>query len=114
MLELELNPIVFKLYSKDSPGDLQRCSRAALWLSKQGEARQAAMQALHPFQSHSFYLFYILGCNVRLPFFKDFIYLLLERGREGERERNISVWLPLMHPALGTCPVTQARALTGN
>ena len=30
---------------------------------------------------------------VQLPFFffKDFIYLLRERGREGERERNISV-----------------------
>ena len=27
---------------------------------------------------------------------KDFIYLFLERGREGEvRERNIHVWLPL-------------------
>ena len=30
-------------------------------------------------------------------FFKDFIYLFLERGegREKERERNIDVWLPL-------------------
>ena len=47
-------------------------------------------------------------------FFKVFIYLFLERGegREKERERNISVWLPLMHPLLGTWPVTQACALT--
>ena len=33
-------------------------------------------------------------------FFKDlFTYLFLEReeGREKERERNINVWLPLMH-----------------
>ena len=38
------------------------------------------------------------------------IYLLLERGggREKERERNISVWLPL------TWPATQACTLTGN
>ena len=38
-------------------------------------------------------------------FLKDFIYLFLERQerREKERERNISVWLPLTHPLLGTC-----------
>ena len=43
-------------------------------------------------------------------------YLFLERGerREKERERNISVWLPLKHPLLGTWPTTQACALTGN
>ena len=51
-----------------------------------------------------------------LIFFKDFIYLVLERGegREGKRERNINVWLPLAHPLLGTWPTTQACALTGN
>ena len=51
----------------------------------------------------------LMGCS-SVPyvminvFFKDFIYLLLERGerREGEREGNISVWLPLMQPLLGT------------
>ena len=45
-----------------------------------------------------------------------FIYLFLDRGeqREKERERNISVWLPLNHPLLGTWPATQACALTGN
>ena len=36
------------------------------------------------------------------------------KGREGERERNINVWLPLTHPLLGTWPATQASALTGN
>ena len=35
-------------------------------------------------------------------------------GREGERERNINVWLPLRHPLLGTWPTTQACALTRN
>ena len=45
-------------------------------------------------------------------FFKDFIYLFLDRG-EG-RERNINVWLPLEHPLLGTWPATLACALTGN
>ena len=36
-----------------------------------------------------------------------------QMGREGEREgeRNINVWLPLMHPLLGTWPTTQACAL---
>ena len=49
-------------------------------------------------------------------FFKDFIYLFLERGegREKERERNINVWLPLTCPLLGTRPTTQVCALTGN
>ena len=47
-------------------------------------------------------------------FKKDFVYLLLERGEgtEKERERNINVWLPLMHPSPGTWPATQACALT--
>ena len=35
--------------------------------------------------------------------------------REGKvKEININVWLPLTHPLLGTWPVTQACALTGN
>ena len=44
-----------------------------------------------------------------------FIYFL-ERGegREKERERNINVCLPIVHPLLGTWPATQACALTGN
>ena len=36
-----------------------------------------------------------------ISFFKDFIYLCLEKGREKERERNSNVWLPLMCPLLG-------------
>ena len=50
-------------------------------------------------------------------FFKRLMYYLFwERGegREKERERNINVWLPLVHPLLGTWPATQACALTGN
>ena len=35
-------------------------------------------------------------------------------GREKERERNISMWLPLEHPLLGTRPVIQACTLIGN
>ena len=47
---------------------------------------------------------------------KDFIHLFILRGeeREKDRERNINVWLPLVHPLLGTWPTTQAHALTGN
>ena len=49
-------------------------------------------------------------------FFKIlFIYFLeREEGRRGERERNISVWLPIVRPPLGTWPTTQPCALTGN
>ena len=47
---------------------------------------------------------------------RGFIYLFLDGGeeQEKERERSISVWLPLTHPLLGTWPATQALALTGN
>ena len=47
---------------------------------------------------------------VFFSFFKDFIYLFLERGkgRERERERNISVWLLPARPQPGTWPATRA------
>ena len=48
-------------------------------------------------------------------FLKSFIYLFLERGEGGrERERNISMCLPLVYPLLGTWPATRACDLTGN
>ena len=47
-------------------------------------------------------------------FKKKILFIFRERGREKERERNISVWLPLLCPLLGTWPATQACALTGN
>ena len=48
-------------------------------------------------------------------FFKDFIYLFLERGERREKvERNVNVCLLLICPLLGTWPATQACALTGN
>ena len=42
-------------------------------------------------------------------FKKYFIYLFLERGeaKEKEKERNISVWLPLTYPQLGTWPAAK-------
>ena len=48
--------------------------------------------------------------NISFFFFKGFIYLFLERGegREKEREKNISVWLPLSSLAPGTQSATQA------
>ena len=54
--------------------------------------------------------------SISYNFFKDFIYLYLEReeGREKEREKNINVWLLLTWPPLGTWPATQACALTRN
>ena len=39
--------------------------------------------------------------HFNFSFFKDFIYLFLERGREGE---NSNVWLPRTRPQLGTWP----------
>ena len=53
---------------------------------------------------------------VPVHFFKDFIYLFLDRGegREKERKRSIRVWLPLPYPPPGAWPTTQACALTGN
>ena len=48
-------------------------------------------------------------------FFKEFyLFIFRERGGEKEWERNISVWLPLVCPLLGTWPAAQACVLTGN
>ena len=54
--------------------------------------------------------------DAQFYFFKDFIYSFSERGEEKEkgRERIVNVWLLLTHPVLGTWPVTQSCALTGN
>ena len=64
------------------------------------------------------YIFLILtqGHFFPLLFLKDFIYLILDRGkgREKKREINVNMWLPLAHPELGTWPATQACALAGN
>ena len=51
-----------------------------------------------------------------LFFFKILFIYFLDRGegREREKKRNINVWVPLVHPSLGTWPATQACALTGN
>ena len=51
-------------------------------------------------------LFWLSGCWFicifgSLSFQGFFFFFLRERGREGERERNISVWLPLTHPPTG-------------
>ena len=60
-----------------------------------------------------YFLNHKLKKEITILFFKDFIYLSLDRGegREKEREKNINVWLPLMHSHLGTWPATQACAL---
>ena len=53
---------------------------------------------------------------VYYSFFKDFIYLFLDRGegREKERERNVSVWSPLERTPPRIWPATQACALPRN
>ena len=45
-------------------------------------------------------------------FFKKFKFIYFYR--EGKRERNFNVWLPLTCHQLGTWPKTQACALIGN
>ena len=47
-------------------------------------------------------------------FLRFYLLISRQRGREGERDRNIHVWLPLMYPLLGTWPATQACTLTRN
>ena len=47
-------------------------------------------------------------------FLRFYVFILREKGREKERERNISVWSPLAHPLLETWLTTQACVLTGN
>ena len=51
-----------------------------------------------------------------VPYFLKILFILFifrETGREGERERNINVWLPLALPTLGTQLATQACAWLG-
>ena len=52
--------------------------------------------------------------GVLFLFFFKILFIFRQSEKEGERERNIDVWLPLTHPLLGTWPTTQACALTGN
>ena len=47
-------------------------------------------------------------------FLQDFIFIFTEGKGRRKRERNISVWLPLKCPLLGTWPATQACVLIGN
>ena len=67
-------------------------------------------------QNHFYKVTHIFKVKKQFYFLKDFIYLFLERGegREKERERNVDVWLLLMHSPLETWPTTQARARIGN
>ena len=52
--------------------------------------------------------------HLKHSLFSKRFFIFRERGREGEREGNVHVWLPLKHPLLGTWPTTQACALTRN
>ena len=56
------------------------------------------------------------GFSHPVPSSKILFYLFLEsgEGKEKERERNISVLVPLAHTLLGTWPTTLACALTGS
>ena len=70
--------------------------------------------AARPGQAISFYK-NISGSNIVPLFLKSFyLFIFREKRMEGERARNINVWLSLVRPQLGTCPTSQACALTGN
>ena len=45
---------------------------------------------------------------------KRFLKIYFKEGKGERKERNLSVWLPLLRLPLGTWPTTQACALTGN
>ena len=63
----------------------------------------------------TFLLDFTMTGRFSTSFFFTILFIYFQRkGKGGERERNISVWLPLMWPPLGTWPATQACALTGN
>ena len=83
-------------------------SKGFLFLFKE-EAMEEGMKE----EQSKVYLITINGIIVLGPvvLFKKILLIYLERreGKEKDRERNISVWLPL-----ATCPTTQACALTGN
>ena len=50
----------------------------------------------------------VILCHSLGQFFKIYyLFIFREKGREGERERNINVWLPFMCPLLGTWPETR-------
>ena len=49
-------------------------------------------------RKHGFWFFFIK---------KIYLFIFREREREKERERNINMWLPLVHPLLGTWPVSR-------
>ena len=51
---------------------------------------------------------------ILLLFKRFFKCIFQQREKEGEREGNISVWLPLTCPLQGTCPATQVCDPTGN
>ena len=82
---------------------------------------QAGAQSTGPHQPGLISLFlrgevivYSLKVNLKHSLFSKRFFIFRERGREGEREGNVHVWLPLKHPLLGTWPTTQACALTRN
>ena len=52
--------------------------------------------------------------SIFLFFYKDFIYLFLERGEEREKEEEKHQCVVASHMPLLTWPETQACALTGN
>ena len=56
---------------------------------------------------------WIVSGEIHKNFSKKILFLGRGEGREKERERN-NVLLPLVCPALGTWPATQACALTRN
>ena len=56
-----------------------------------------------------------LSMLITSVFFKRFyLFVFRERGREGERKEEKHQCVIASGPKLGTCPATQACALTGN
>ena len=77
---------------------------------------------LHPVPHHSLRqsshhcpcLWAMHMCSFCFIFLKISFIISRDKRREGDRERNINVWLLLARPQLGTWPAIHAYALTGN
>ena len=96
--------LLLSIFSSSSPPEI------SYWLSHPCNTPASTILLAHylslPIIS-SFFFFKFLKNIVLVSFYRG-------TGREKERERNISVWLLLTCPLLGTWPTTQACALTEN
>ena len=83
-----------------------------------GKERERGREGVRKRERERDSLFHLFMQLLVVSFFKIILKILFihfYRGEQKEKEeRNINVWLLLVHPILGTCPATQTCALTRN